>query len=98
MDNTPRDPRPQPQVEEVSPDLAQENVCRDNMAGSGEWPSPTTPPRTDQGAPAESTPDRHPHDDIVADGAAFKEADEADPVLGGSGGAPHDPDATTHTP
>jgi hypothetical protein len=84
------DPRPEPRVEEVSPDAAQQNVGRDNMAGSGEWPSPSTPPRTDQGAPAGSTPDRHPSDED----AGFKEADEADPVLGGSGGAPREDGAT----
>jgi hypothetical protein len=74
------DPRPEPRVEEVTEDAAQENVGRENMAGSGEWPSPSTPPRTDQGAPG---PAGREHDGD----AAFKELDEADPVLGGSGSA-----------
>jgi hypothetical protein len=38
-------------VSEVDPANAQQNVGRENMAGSGEWPSPSTPPRRDQGAP-----------------------------------------------
>jgi hypothetical protein len=31
-------------VEDIERTLKQENVGRDNMAGSGEWPDPDTPP------------------------------------------------------
>ena len=31
-------------MEDIERTLQQENVGRDNMAGSGEWPDPDTPP------------------------------------------------------
>jgi hypothetical protein len=55
-DDTRRDQREQPSnaatdsetdVSGVSDEYAQTNVGRDNMRGSGEWPSPSTPPQSD---------------------------------------------------
>jgi hypothetical protein len=84
--------RPEPRVEEVPPDNAQENVGRGNMAGGGEWPSPSTPPQPEDGAPGTSTLPR-PSDSPFKE-TPFKDAVEADPVLGGSGSAPRDAEAT----
>lgn len=60
-------------------DVAQENVGRENMEGSGEWPSPDTPPTGPAGGERGPTagPDARPPE-------TFKEALEQDPVLGGS--------------
>jgi hypothetical protein len=89
--------RPEPRVEEVPPENAQENVGSRNMAGGGEWPSPSTPPQPEDGAPGTSTaprPSEAPFKDAPFKGAPFKAAVEADPVLGGSGSAPRDAEAT----
>ncbi|MDQ1446240.1 MAG: hypothetical protein QOI20_2704, partial [Acidimicrobiaceae bacterium] len=53
------------------------NVGRENMAGSGEWPSPDTPPTGPAPGPSE-VPDRS------RGPTQFKDALERDPVLGGS--------------
>lgn len=57
--------------------IDQENVGRENMQGSGEWPDPDTPPPPSAGgeaAPASRQNER----------TAVKDALEADPVRGGS--------------
>lgn len=58
-------------------DVEQENVGRENMAGSGEWPDPDTPPRGPAGGERSAA-------EQGGGQAAFKDVLEADPVLGGS--------------
>ena len=82
-------------VSGVDPDNAQSNVGRENMRGSGEWPSPSTPPQSDV-APGVSDRDDTvpPERPRVAEGfdppLTTKEALEADPVAGGSSSEPDD--------
>ena len=73
------------EVTGVDPSAAQENVGRDNMAGSGEWPSPSTPPQS----PVAPGDDAEVHRDGAAGASpsgpsGLKEAQERDPVAGGS--------------
>ena len=57
-------------------DIEQENVGRENMQGSGEWPHPDTPPTGPSGGEQEDSGEPPAHN--------FKEVLEEDPILGGS--------------
>jgi hypothetical protein len=61
-------------------DAVQENVGRENMAGSGEWPSPSTPPS----GPAPGDPESDSETRGTAPAGGAREVLESDPVAGGS--------------
>lgn len=77
---------------EVDAEAQQENVGRGNMAGSGEWPSPETPPTGPASGERGPTHGPEPREGVARLGDTdagsppqnFKDVLEADPVRGGS--------------
>lgn len=75
--------------EEDSKTVAQQNTGTESIGG-GEWPDPDTPPRGPApGVAATEVGTEEPAED---DEPSFKDAQEKEPVQGGSGSAPPEDD------